>query len=197
MAASHRACKATVDYTILSGKCKCSIQSRVQGTRGRCLHTSHTTTGIHAIILQPTLPNCPYTSTDVDMADRTQDLVLDCALNQLTARCSNNPEALKYFREQLLRDPVPQGVFVILTVCHLGIIIQPPTLSFTQDLICCRPDFMTLFFISIQHSGTFHSWTDAQLVIGTGQTVDFVQGQPNVQLDGPSTELRGWSGLRR
>lgn len=51
------------------------------------------------------------------MADGTQDPVLNCALNQLVARCSDDPEALEYFRKQLLRSPpVPRGVFIFLTV---------------------------------------------------------------------------------
>lgn len=59
------------------------------------------------------------------MADGTEDPVLNCALDQLAAQCSDDPVALKYFRERIIRDPpVPWGVFIFLTVSCLGCNIQ-------------------------------------------------------------------------
>lgn len=58
---------------------------------------------------------------DVEMTDGTHNQVIDCAIDQLNAQCSDHPEALKYFRDQLLRDPlVPQGVFIFLTASRSG-----------------------------------------------------------------------------
>lgn len=47
MAASRRTRKKPMDYSVLSGKRKHSIQSRVQDTRGRRTRASQLPTGIH------------------------------------------------------------------------------------------------------------------------------------------------------
>lgn len=121
---SRRTRKAAVDYNALSGQRKRrAVRSRAQGARSQPASTSQSSTGTYGYDSYSV--SYLHTITDVEMDDGTRDPIRQCALDELAMQCSDNPQAVEYFRGHLLQEPpIPRGVFIFLTVSYLVFLIQ-------------------------------------------------------------------------